>query len=663
MPSSKRKSQAQQKPPDGMVRYSQLVGTYGPGAMMDLVHDAVLIAGIDRWSYTGSNQAPIQEPRLRDALVQKNRQLRLNIDGPFQAPPVGKGDQPSYHCGIPAQLFPGWAVCQNLGCRELVPLRHLEKKGDKRLHCCDDGNRWPAVPVRFVAACPNGHIEDFPWSYFVHGSGSTCAGGRLHLREGSAGDFSEIEVSCKGCGAKRPLSNALAKDANPSCGGRRPWLSFDDKEPCDQHLRLLVRSASNGYFPKVVSALSIPERGHALTDVVKKNWNVLQAATPQLLPGFRNIPDVHRALQAYDDAAVLDCIAALKAGEGPPRQELRTAEYEQFTAQPKEKVGETPGVDDHDFFARTLNTQQLPQGILQVVLVHRLREVRALVGFTRLEADSPDLQGGFSDVKTAQLGREATWLPATEVKGEGVFIALDETALKAWESRPAVKERSRALAAGHARWKKTLMGAHGIEFPGVRCYLLHALSHLLMSAISMECGYPASSIRERLYCRGHGEDGRAMAGILPVHWCRQQRGHPGRPGGPGQVLRRPPPGAPGTWRSCAPTDPSCSDHLPDDSLVDRNLDGAACHSCLYRGRALLRAVQQLSGPYPGGPHPQRREPGLFHGASVVAWQGFAGLSDKTLTRLIEDVASPETTAPAVRGRPAEPWHPRRLESP
>src|SRR6476661_7769557 len=94
-----------------------------------------------------------------------------------------------------------------------------------------------------------------------------------------------------------------------------------------------------------------------------------------------------------------------------------------------------------------------------------------------------------------------------EVRGEGIFIELDEEAVRAWERRPAVIERATQL-----------MQAYDIEqrgdFPGVRFYLLHTLSHLLLTAISLECGYAASAIRERIYCGQAETNGPNMAAVM-----------------------------------------------------------------------------------------------------------------------------------------------------
>src|SRR6266446_9065385 len=140
-------------------------------------------------------------------------------------------------------------------------------------------------------------------------------------------------------------------------------------------------------------------------------------------------------------------------------------------------------------------------GIQAVIQLHRLREVRALVGFTRFEAVTPDIAGEYeTDVQRAQIALEPQWFPAVENRGEGVFVQLRPGAVKSWLTRPAVKPRLDALASGHQRWMKDRKSQR--PFPGGPYVLLHTLSHLLIQSLAMRCGYPASSIRERIYADG-----------------------------------------------------------------------------------------------------------------------------------------------------------------
>ena len=82
------------------------------------------------------------------------------------------------------------------------------------------------VPVRFVATCKDGHLDEFPWKWFVHGveGPRDCDGRELFLVEGPTGDFTEIVVRCESCGARRSMADAREDKVLPECKGHRPWL-------------------------------------------------------------------------------------------------------------------------------------------------------------------------------------------------------------------------------------------------------------------------------------------------------------------------------------------------------------------------------------------------------------------------------------------------------
>ena len=156
-----------------------------------------------------------------------------------------------------------------------------------------------------------------------------------------------------------------------------------------------------------------------------------------------------------------------------------------------------------------------------IALAHRLQEVRVQYGFTRLEPASQDNQGEYDiNVRKAPLSSDKGWLPATTVQGEGVFLELSPNAIAEWSNRPAVVERAKMLHDGFQKWYERNARARNDgklkvpPFLGARFYLLHSLSHLLITAISLECGYAASSIRERIYCGPYGDDKTEMSGIL-----------------------------------------------------------------------------------------------------------------------------------------------------
>ena len=568
--------------PEGQVRGSQVITTYGAGALIDLVDQAVLVGGLDFWSYDSEKGIPIiYEPRLRDALAERFRMARreLAFENAFREPPAGDLRQASRNVGIQVLEMPRWFVCQNPRCRALARSDGLEPKRGRYYHQCERSRKSECVPVRFVSACKKGHIQEFPWIWFAHRrTEKRCPAPNLRLTEGATGDFSEVAVQCA-CGGWERLSTALVKESNPECNGRRPWLGSEGDEECNENVRLLVRTASNAYFPQVVSALSIPEKGHELAEAVRGAWDVLKSATRETLSAFRTIDKVKATLQDYTDEQVLKAIEAIKRDLPVERTPIRTAEFLQLIDQKPEGPGDLPQAEDL-FYARSFVPEKegLPSKVSQLVLARKLREVRVQVGFTRIEPVTPDLQGEFDlEVQSQQLGLTTDWLPASEILGEGVFIRLDEKAVQEWEERSAVQSRGRELLAGYDAWSSAFSDPP--DFPGIRFYLLHSMAHLLVSAISLECGYAASALRERVYCAPASAE-TPMAAILLSTGSAGTEGTLGGLIEQGRKIRSHLRQAFEFGTLCS-NDPVCASHTPDRDPSERYLEGAACHGCLF----------------------------------------------------------------------------------
>lgn len=575
-----RRPASQRKPPDGRMRQSQMISTYGAGSLIDLVDDAVIVGGLDFWRMPGGGE-PVHEPRLRDAVyalfAQSNRPL--SVDRPFRKPPKGEEQEASENVGVQVYEFPRWFVCQNPRCRALTKAGSgLDRKGGHYVHQCGAGTDRPerCVPIRFLAACRAGHVDDINWVYWSHQQ-NPCDAARLRLDEGASGDFSEVAVTCASCGAYRRLIDLTVEEKAHTCSGERPWLGREGKEACQERQRLLVRTASNSYFPQVMSALSIPEPD-SLRRRVQSQWKVLQAATPQTIAAFRQIPDVQAAIAGDSDEAVLKAVADEHAHKEEEVPEIRTAEFSQFVKAPREKPGELPAPDDQFWARGTELPGRLPDGFSRVVIARKLREVAAQIGFTRLEPASKDLQGRVEDlgVQTAPLALLEDWLPAIEIRGEGLFLQLDEGHVAAWEKTQGVIARGEKLLAGFQLWKQRTKSR--MKFPGVRFYLLHSLAHQLITTISLDCGYPASAISERIYC-APATDETPMAAILLSTGTTGTEGTLGGLVEEGRRLRQHLRKAFDDARLCS-NDPVCAQHQPA-SPDDRNLEGAACHGCLF----------------------------------------------------------------------------------
>jgi hypothetical protein len=202
------------------------------------------------------------------------------------------------------------------------------------------------------------------------------------------------------------------------------------------------------------------------------------------------------------------------------------------------------------------------------MLVKRLREVRALESFTRLLPPSPaDPQERRSPLSAERVG----WLPGIEVTGEGIFMHLREEDLRAWEDRPAVRERAALLDSFYRQsFLEREKDPDRVVTP--RLVLIHTLAHLLINEWSLECGYPSSSLRERLYVSPE------MAGLLVYTATSDSAGSLGGLIAQAEEGRLDHTVAQAISRSAwCSSDPLCIE--ADASGVD-SLNLAACHACV-----------------------------------------------------------------------------------
>jgi len=525
------------KGPIGKVSRSQTVTTYGPGSLYELrtfkggaIANSVIVAGTHLWP--ADEMQEVSEPTLAAS---------LGVDRFLMPPSAEDEDNP---VPVPAYRFPEWLECNE--CHRIGHVNiHFDEEIDAPPRCSANDCNGYGVPTRLVVACHSpdedksgktpGHIDNFPWVWWAHSqsSESRCENAEVYLEaKGKKAGISGLVVECraKGCGASRSLEGVFSKNAlvGRDCTGYRPWLGSrkDDGvcEACERPVRSLLRGASNIYFPVPASAISIPPLSSRIVQEIEVRGRVLLNALKEMqrrgesfdrekyisdfqngIPGFRRY-DREQIGMAMGILLENAAVGGQKLTEAQQKDRERQALTHDSDKDQLEDDFENVVVEDYD-----IQKTHLLGGVLELLSkVHRLREVRALRGFQRIE--SSPVADSYTQ-SCAPLSRfPEDWLPAIETRGEGIYFELSKDRLAEWESKEAVLAHIQPLVGNFKRYCEDRGIEPDMDLVAPGYLMIHTLSHLLIKQLSLECGYSSASIRERLF-HGRNED-EQWSGVL-----------------------------------------------------------------------------------------------------------------------------------------------------
>lgn len=598
----------------GEIRRSQVVSTYGPGAIVDFraggsgdAAISVVAAGLETWEQVPpeiADATKVYEPRLSQLL--HVHCFRLAPVAP-QAEPWKKNAS-GFGVYLQGRRFPLWLQCPR--CHRIGRFSQWKNNpGDPSLTCAacsGSGDSAFCVPVRFVFTCPKGHLDEFPWHYWVH-QGAECAKEDLELTSSGGTGLASLILRCRACEMSRSMDGALSRGAFDgwTCHGKRPWL--DDKETCKLAPVAVQRGASNLYFARTVSALDIPPWSHPIMRTLGANWEVL-VKTPkgERETMLRNLDRVHqytrrlgKNLQEILEAIqmrvekLVDCTS----------ETLRREEHLRLL----EPSGESGPGHEFETTARPVPQVLLPF-VSALIEVRKLREVRALTGFTRVSPPGPGEDG--EESRVARLSRnDLGWLPAVEVRGEGIYLELDRRQIVDWQhrNREPLASFMESMQRRHQRaWENAGNETPAPERPiNPRHLLVHTLAHALIRQLSLDCGYSSASLRERLYVESGDYE---MAGLLIY------TGSSDADGTLGGLSRQAEPGRFGEFfvdsiRSLAwcSNDPLCIHGEASSEPLNR----AACHSCALVAETSCESFNQLLDRTVLVGTPENRDLGFF----------------------------------------------------
>ncbi len=510
------------------IRRNQTITPFSVGAIYDVRGESFVAADTSMW-----RGRPIFLKRIGPRIA-----VPLGITQLRTAPPAPDSKGYSTDPGTPFYRFPRWMFCPNDTCRRMVrwslAMEPALVPGEPpRCGSCD--GRQQLVPMRFVMICGNGHLDDVDWWRWAHSGQTGMKQASCAVRDaltfertpGGGGGLESLFIRCSDCGARRNL-HQIASPHTPrsigwSCRGHQPWLPTGSEQQCDEDPVIVQRGASNVHFPAIASAIDIPPDSDSDSD----NVNDIAAITAH--PDFQSllanpkhplrnqligiiaqavgVPE-DRVVKVLTDQLGADAPSGVGAGVDFSQEQFSRDEWAALTISRSRSVqpGDDFVVEHTDLSNRqrpaaTTRAADLLAGSIQhLVKVSRLREIRALRGFHRYT---------MKQMVPPDIANNLPWLPAIEVRGEGIFLALDEDSVREWEVRPGVSERVRPL---EPRRERSFLSEF-LPTLTPRFVMIHTLAHLLIRQLIYDSGYSSSAIRERLYVAG-SDSPQPMAGLM-----------------------------------------------------------------------------------------------------------------------------------------------------
>ena len=446
--------------------------------------------------------------------------IALGIHKQLRMPPKAKENDKGEIIGsyLPAVLFPTYAVCKKCGFLHNNPWRKQKISYSDKALCERCGSLLEQVT--WCAVSNKGYLDDVPWHYICHPKSNSNINCKVdfsatYLKFATNTNGGRI-IKCTKCDSENYYANSKQSIINRI----QPWIY--DKSPMydeDDVLEILEVNNPGVYLPEPKSALVIPPESRICkTSIIHQLFNNSKlcreldnikiplrkkGALKKVATQFRcSVGQIKESLKQINDGYPF-------FGNTITVGELFEDEYKAFLA-PLENMS-----DEEDFVTvhqtkqwRSLGNINLSGDLLSIVkmidkhiIAKRVREILVFKGFYRISSEKEDF------LVPPDIIGESSWLPAIELFGEGLFFTLDENLLSKWEKIEGVRTRADEIA---KRYEKSEVNIRPDIVITSRFILLHTLSHLLIRELESTAGYPAASLKERIYCSRD----RKMAGVF-----------------------------------------------------------------------------------------------------------------------------------------------------
>lgn len=505
---------------------SKLISSYGGvGSVIDTPDASIIIETFDEWGYPAYYDKEIGkyviiDDRLLNRLRVRFPKLKQLVSIPIEREEKWKSDvQPQ------ANYFPKWFYCPR--CKRFMHYKDWKKhwvKGEFNLQCFDPKCKGEKLEqIRFIMTCNNGHIQDLPWEFWNNREQvnddkidnqiedveiesksriklkyeKCCSEQELYYYVSSENtDLSGIHIKCKKCGKSETLKGIF--NYSQKCSGQKYWLGMKDGkftfEKCEEKSKVKIKSSNSIYYANTLNSLWIPETQILSLDAKNRSEidsiiNDEDYVYNDLVKFARRNKISIEIINQYINEDNQNYISDIA---------YRQAEYKYFLNNQQTEYSIIK--------FRKINVEDQMYGFKELVKIDRLRKITVQTSFTRNEPIDNDsiliIDNNYEyQVKRQSVSKnsfDASLLPAIENYGEGILFVIDDKKLKQWEDNELIKKRIEQIQANaeNSDWLYHKIEARTIT---ARKVLIHTLSHLLIREFEYVCGYPMSSLQERLY--------------------------------------------------------------------------------------------------------------------------------------------------------------------
>jgi len=581
---------------DLKLRSGQLIVPFGIGQIVPNKEGlSMMIGGLNLWDKMLEQREAEGVKLNRDdfEIYDERLQKLLKVKKFIKPFPYYERSTENKKIKLPAVVFPLWHYCNNCKIMRKSSLTGVDT------FCIEEkcrGKFRKMIPVRFIAACDAGHIQDIPFKEWAHKNGVMCDSPKLkYSASAGSGSLSDIFIKCLNCEEQSSLngllnvsrsedngivySSSLDNNLEIKCSGNKPWIGqegISSPDSCDNHLQVIISGGSNVHYADISSALVLP--------VFSEKEKLNELLAPQ------NIESIKSLMFSQSDEVVKSILSNVEGvSSNLINEEELFQRIDRFLNEGNQQTYNDTEIryEEYQFFKKNNNSQELKStvqlingtddnifdGLINSIgLVEKLKEIRVFSGFTRLNSRN---MSNREERKEFLTNKKPDWLPAYEHYGEGIFIEFNLSRLNEITTKFDIHPRIQNYNEAQLRRDPQNYIERDID----NCFIaIHTLAHVLIRRLCYSCGYGSSSLRERLYYST--EKNTRMAGLLIYTASGDSEGSLGGLVNQGEILN-----FKNLFKEAlidaqwCSSDPVCSDIGDEIGQGPNNVNGAACHNC------------------------------------------------------------------------------------